>query len=148
MKPFNKGKKFGKKTGIRKPKKEFKRPYPGPGGGFEKPYGSAAFSGSQGRGAGPGLYTAVCAECGEPCEVPFKPTGNRPVLCRRCFRQSEDGEADGRFSKRESGRNSRERGRGRGQERGGERRGASDVAGQLADINRKLDLIMEALDID
>lgn len=28
---------------------------------------------------------AVCAECGKNCEVPFKPTGDRPVYCRDCF---------------------------------------------------------------
>jgi CxxC-x17-CxxC domain-containing protein len=27
----------------------------------------------------------VCSECGEETTVPFKPTQNRPVLCRSCF---------------------------------------------------------------
>ena len=31
------------------------------------------------------MYKAVCAECGKDCEVPFKPTGNKPVLCSECF---------------------------------------------------------------
>ena len=26
------------------------------------------------------MYTAVCFECGEDCEIPFKPSGNRPVI--------------------------------------------------------------------
>lgn len=31
------------------------------------------------------MYPVVCAECGAETEVPFKPTGDRPVYCRACF---------------------------------------------------------------
>lgn len=31
------------------------------------------------------MFKAVCAECGKPCEVPFRPSGDRPVYCRDCF---------------------------------------------------------------
>ena len=31
------------------------------------------------------MYQAVCSDCGQPCEVPFKPSGDRPVYCRACF---------------------------------------------------------------
>ena len=31
------------------------------------------------------LYPAVCADCGEDCEVPFKPDGERPIYCKTCF---------------------------------------------------------------
>lgn len=31
------------------------------------------------------LFQATCASCGKTCEVPFKPTGERPVYCRDCF---------------------------------------------------------------
>lgn len=30
-------------------------------------------------------YKAVCADCGEECEVPFKPDPNRPVYCHGCW---------------------------------------------------------------
>lgn len=33
----------------------------------------------------PELFHAVCANCGNDCEVPFKPTGSKPVFCRNCF---------------------------------------------------------------
>ncbi|OQA52999.1 MAG: hypothetical protein BWY44_00385 [Candidatus Omnitrophica bacterium ADurb.Bin292] len=32
------------------------------------------------------LFQAVCADCRKTCEVPFKPTGERPVYCNECFR--------------------------------------------------------------
>ncbi len=38
------------------------------------------------------MYKAVCAECGNECEVPFKPSGDRPVLCSTCFKNSGRGE--------------------------------------------------------
>jgi CxxC-x17-CxxC domain-containing protein len=31
------------------------------------------------------LYKATCTTCGKSCEVPFKPNGTKPVLCRDCF---------------------------------------------------------------
>ncbi len=30
-------------------------------------------------------HAAVCSECGEECEVPFKPDPHRPVYCRKCY---------------------------------------------------------------
>ncbi len=32
-------------------------------------------------------YDAVCAACGVATTVPFKPSGDRPVYCRDCYRQ-------------------------------------------------------------
>lgn len=31
------------------------------------------------------MHTAICAECGKPAQVPFKPRGDRPVYCSSCF---------------------------------------------------------------
>jgi CxxC-x17-CxxC domain-containing protein len=31
------------------------------------------------------LFDAICAECGAKTQVPFRPTGDRPVYCRDCF---------------------------------------------------------------
>jgi len=44
---------------------------------------------------------AVCAECGQECEVPFRPTGDRPVYCRDCFSARKD--SGGGFSREEKG---------------------------------------------
>ena len=48
----------------------------GGGGGF----------GGGGFGGGPReMHKATCAECNKECEVPFKPSGDRPVYCKECF---------------------------------------------------------------
>ena len=31
------------------------------------------------------LFQATCTTCGKSCEVPFRPDGTKPVLCRDCF---------------------------------------------------------------
>jgi CxxC-x17-CxxC domain-containing protein len=31
------------------------------------------------------LHKAICAECNKECEVPFRPSGDRPVYCKECF---------------------------------------------------------------
>ncbi len=33
------------------------------------------------------MFKATCAECGKSCEVPFRPSGDRPVYCKDCFQQ-------------------------------------------------------------
>ena len=34
---------------------------------------------------------AICADCHKECEVPFKPTGDRPVYCQDCFSRRKQG---------------------------------------------------------
>jgi CxxC-x17-CxxC domain-containing protein len=33
----------------------------------------------------PEMFKAICADCGKPCEIPFKPNNSRPVFCSTCF---------------------------------------------------------------
>ncbi|MCK5474386.1 MAG: hypothetical protein KAI53_03195 [Candidatus Aenigmarchaeota archaeon] len=33
------------------------------------------------------MHKAICAECKQETEVPFKPEGDRPVYCRECYRK-------------------------------------------------------------
>ena len=46
---------------------------------------------NQNRGGGFGgqreMHPVVCAQCGKDTEVPFRPTGDRPVYCSDCFSQ-------------------------------------------------------------
>jgi len=37
------------------------------------------------------IWTEVaCATCGKPAQVPFKPTGDKPVYCKECFAQAKN----------------------------------------------------------
>jgi CxxC-x17-CxxC domain-containing protein len=51
----------------------------------------------------PDMHKATCAKCGKICEVPFRPTGSKPVFCRDCFQQNE-GSNSGRSETRSFGR--------------------------------------------
>ena len=31
------------------------------------------------------MFDAKCADCGNECQIPFKPKEDRPVYCRECF---------------------------------------------------------------
>jgi CxxC-x17-CxxC domain-containing protein len=49
-------------------------------GKFEKrDFGNSSFAEKR-------MFEATCAECGNRCEVPFKPTGEKPVYCSQCFK--------------------------------------------------------------
>lgn len=41
------------------------------------------------------MHHAVCSQCGKDCEVPFKPTGEKPVYCSDCFRSKRDSDSRG-----------------------------------------------------
>jgi CxxC-x17-CxxC domain-containing protein len=84
----------------------------GGGQGFKKSFGRPSFEGRQSfkHGGGshgganrgdsrgerrgdsqkPQMFDAVCSQCGKKCEVPFKPSGDRPVLCSDCFNLRKD----------------------------------------------------------
>ncbi|MFZ5651909.1 MAG: zinc-ribbon domain containing protein [Bacillota bacterium] len=34
------------------------------------------------------MFPAVCAACGSQTQVPFQPSGDRPVYCKDCYRPS------------------------------------------------------------
>ncbi len=31
------------------------------------------------------MHKVTCSECGQECEVPFKPKEGKPVFCRDCY---------------------------------------------------------------
>src|SRR4030042_6123609 len=37
------------------------------------------------------LYDVKCAKCGKQTQVPFKPSGDRPVYCRDCYMEQRKG---------------------------------------------------------
>ena len=43
------------------------------GGGFKRDFGPRE------------MHKATCADCGQECEVPFKPIEGKPVYCRDCY---------------------------------------------------------------
>ena len=75
------------------------------------------------------MHEVICAKYGKETEVPFKPTGDKPVYCRDCF--DKNGGDRGRDS-------------GRGFNSGGA--GAGMSAEQFTQINAKLDKIIAFLE--
>ena len=48
-------------------------------------------SGGGGFGGGPReMHKAICADCNKECEVPFKPSSDRPVYCKECFSKRKE----------------------------------------------------------
>ncbi|MBU1203671.1 MAG: hypothetical protein KKG60_01225 [Nanoarchaeota archaeon] len=66
------------------------------------------------------MHDAICAKCGSPCQLPFKPKTDKPVFCSDCFKQNEGSRSS--------------------------RSGMSSE--QFNQINEKLDQIMKALKIE
>ena len=51
----------------------------------------------------PEMHKATCANCGKTCEVPFRPTGSKPVFCKDCFQINQSSDSR-RTEKRSFGR--------------------------------------------
>ncbi|MGI6144037.1 MAG: zinc-ribbon domain containing protein [bacterium] len=49
----------------------------------------AARKQSSRRGGQREMFPAVCAACGRETQVPFRPSGERPVYCSDCFRERQ-----------------------------------------------------------
>ncbi len=77
----------------------------GGGGGFGGKRFGGGFGGRDGGrdGGRPQMHQAVCDACGNACEVPFKPTGEKPVYCRDCFQNGGESSSGGsKFGNRDS----------------------------------------------
>lgn len=112
-------------------------------GGFESRSGGSRFGG--GRPGGRGgfgrdssrrferkpleMHDATCDKCGKECKVPFRPSGDKPVLCSDCFRKTEGSRSFGPRSR--------------------DRPSPPGISSeQLNKIEAKLDKIIKALKID
>jgi CxxC-x17-CxxC domain-containing protein len=78
------------------------------------------------------MHQAICAQCGKPCEVPFKPTSGRPVYCNDCF-----------GSKKETGGNRDRGGFGGNASKGNDH----DLKRQLEMLNSKMDRLINVAEI-
>ena len=41
------------------------------------------------------MFTATCSSCGNEAQVPFQPSGDKPVYCSACFQQRGGGGSRG-----------------------------------------------------
>ncbi len=67
------------------------------GGRRDSRRGAGGFGGGRRDGGRPDMHSAVCDECNQDCEVPFRPTGNKPIFCSRCFEKQGGGNKPNRF---------------------------------------------------
>ncbi|MBV9174180.1 MAG: zinc-ribbon domain containing protein [Chloroflexi bacterium] len=66
------------------------------GGSSYTSYGSGGGYGRSGGSRGPReMYSATCSSCGKEAQVPFQPTGDKPVYCSDCFQQRGGGNRGG-----------------------------------------------------
>ncbi len=114
------------------------------------------FGGGRDRGGRASeMFTATCSACHKDCEVPFRPSGDKPVYCSACFGKMNQDESRGdRGGDRRGGRNERpdytklprdqrppRHDKSRGQDDGG----LADVKRQLITIESRLNRILDLL---
>lgn len=101
------------------------------GGGRGRDYNDRGFGGGRGDRE---MFKTTCSNCGRECEVPFKPTGAKPVYCNDCFKTM--GGADRRSDDRAPRRSFENR------DNGGSRPQSNE---KFDELNAKLDRILKIL---
>jgi CxxC-x17-CxxC domain-containing protein len=77
------------------------------GGGSS--YGGSSYGGGGGYSSGGAsrgsreMFSATCSGCGQEAQVPFQPSGDKPVYCSTCF-EKRRGSADRSGGNRYGGR--------------------------------------------
>lgn len=72
-------------------------------GNNKRGYGNSPKSGYKREGGA--MHKTTCSNCGKDCEVPFRPTGEKPVYCSDCFRTmsaNNDKRSDAPFTRKPS----------------------------------------------
>jgi CxxC-x17-CxxC domain-containing protein len=88
------------------------------------------------------MHQATCAECGKDCEVPFRPSGDKPVYCSNCFegkRDSGDRAPRRDFNRPNFAKDNFDRNR-------DNRGGNEEIKRQLETIINKLDQLIRSVD--
>jgi len=58
--------------------------------------------GGSGSGGAREMFAATCAACGKSCQVPFQPSGDKPVYCSDCFQGQRNSSSGGGGGSRSS----------------------------------------------
>lgn len=113
-------------------------------------FGGRDFGGrSGGSGGSVEFHSAICDKCGAQCDVPFRPTGNKPIYCRTCFKQNESVSPRSNSYQGSYEPVNPRGGRPNNDFRQEERSNTSGASAQeLEKLNKKLDKIMKALGVD
>ena len=95
----------------------------------------------------PQMHSAICDSCGKNCEVPFRPTGEKPVYCSECFSKNGGGESRRNYGRDDrGGRDDREdRGQRRSFNKFESGHGKNEHEAHFEAINSKLDKILKLL---
>lgn len=80
------------------------------------------------------MHQAICAQCGKPCEVPFRPTDGKPVYCNVCFGAKKSAGADRGGDRFRNTANTANAGKS----------AIDDVKKQLVILNVKMDRLIKA----
>ncbi|HET6315309.1 MAG TPA: CxxC-x17-CxxC domain-containing protein, partial [Chloroflexota bacterium] len=67
----------------------------GGGGGYSSYGGGGGGYGGGGGRAQREMFSATCSSCGKEAQVPFRPSGDKPVYCSDCFQQRGGGNRGG-----------------------------------------------------
>jgi CxxC-x17-CxxC domain-containing protein len=122
------------------------------GGGFRGGNGGGGFRGGNGGGRSEvTMHKATCDECHKSCEVPFRPSGDKPVYCSDCFStKRDDGDRGGdRGPRRDFGDRGPKRDFGNKPQSFAKPTAMPSndgVAKQLSDINSKLDRLVSVME--
>lgn len=117
------------------------------GGGFRGGNGGGRpnFGGNRGDRREVSMHKAVCDQCHKSCEVPFRPSSDKPIYCNDCF-SSKRGNEDRAPRKEFNDRGPKREFNDRPTSFSKPAPSQEDVKFLLKDMNAKLDLLVSAIE--
>jgi len=96
------------------------------------------------------MHSAICDECQKSCQVPFRPTGDKPIYCSECFEAKGGKSGSDRSFDRSDRGNNRGSDFGHDSMHGAKRQDArrENFENKLEQIITKLDILIKAISPD
>lgn len=115
----------------------------GHGGGFAARGGAGGFRKPWDKGGDRGpvtMHDVICSDCQKNCQVPFRPSNDKPVYCKDCFAKhgGPDRANSGPMPRRDSFAGNRPT----------DNFAQNDIKTQLSMINIKLDKLLKSANLD
>ncbi|MSU56184.1 MAG: hypothetical protein EXS51_02660 [Candidatus Taylorbacteria bacterium] len=86
------------------------------------------------------MFSAICADCRKSCQVPFRPSGDKPIYCKDCFMKRKEKTAGDTWRPEPVSQNAPKQHSAQPQTSGAQ---FSDLKRQMDALSAKMDTILE-----
>lgn len=117
------------------------------GGGGNRGFGGGNRGGDRGGRPSMEMHDAVCDDCGNKCQVPFRPSNDKPIFCNGCFagKRENDSRSFDRNERKDDRRDFKSKPSFGGNTSPVQEKRNDDLKKQIDTLNQKMDTIIQMM---